>query len=81
MKQKTKKIIWKIFKIIWFTFGGFILLITLLLLIRMNTIKGWGSIGAALLLAVGVYAIGIFLLITILFLLIRWIIKKIKRKN
>lgn len=81
MKQKTKKVIYKALKIIWFVLGGLVLLSTLLFLIKMNTINGWESIGAAIFFILGIYALAIYLIITLLFLLIKWLIKKIKSKK
>ena len=80
MKTKTKSLIWKTSKIIWFVLGGFILFFTLIFLIKMQTASGLGVIGVALLFAAGLYTLVIFIAITLLFLLIKWIIKRINKK-
>lgn len=81
MKTKIKSLIWKISKIIWFALGGLILFFTLIFLIKMQTASGLGVLAIVLLFAVGIYAIGFFIIITLLFLLIRWLIKKFRRAN
>lgn len=81
MKTKIKSLIWKTSKIIWFALGGLILFFTLIFLIKMQTAGGLGVIAVALLFAVGIYAIGFFIIITLLFLLIKWVIKKFRRAN
>ena len=81
MKTKIKSLIWKTSKIIWFIIGGLILFFTLIFLIKMQTAGGLGVITVTLLFAVGIYAIGFFIIITLLFLLIKWVIKKFRRAN
>ena len=80
-KEKRKKIGYRIFKIIWFTFGGLIALGTISWAIKLNSMSGFGVIAAAVLLAVGIYALIIFGIITALFFIIKWVIKKVKRKK
>ncbi len=65
--MKIKALTWKILKIIWFIFGGFILFFTLIFLIKTQTANGLGVIVVVLLFAVGLYAIAIFIAITLLF--------------
>ncbi len=79
--DKTKKITGKIFRIIWIIFGVLILFITGSLYLKMYSAQGLGVIAVAVLFAIGVYIFFIYLGITILFLLIRWIIKIIKNKK
>lgn len=81
MKTKTKKRAYKITKIVWSIIGGFILLLTIFIFIRMQASNTLGVIGAALLFAVGIYLLIIFVGITLLFLLIKWIVKKWKKKK
>ncbi|MBA7523010.1 hypothetical protein ES705_15133 [subsurface metagenome] len=81
MKNKTKALTWKIAKIIWFIIGGFILFWTIFFFIKMHTIQSLGVIGTALLFGVGLYTLVIFIVITLLFLLIKWLIKKFHRTN
>ena len=80
MKTKTKKRIWKITKITWFIIGGFILSWTLILLIAMLRSSDFMLIVAALLFITGIYTLGIFIVITLLFILTKWVIKKLKKK-
>ncbi len=80
-KQKIKKILYRILKIIWILIGIFILLITGLLYMKMYSGVGLGVIAVALLFAVGVYILFIYIVITLLFLLIKWIIKKFRKKS
>jgi hypothetical protein len=48
---------------------------------RMQASNTLGVIGAALLFAVGIYFLVIFVGITLLFLLIKWLVKKWKKKK
>lgn len=63
---------------VWFMIGGFILLWTIFFLIKMYSINTLGVIAVAMLFGIGLYLILIFIFLTILFLLVKWIIKKIK---
>ncbi len=87
MKPKTKKRIYKIMKIVWFIIGIFLALILLLVFIRTKTFSGsgvagiGGAIGLAILLAVSLISFFIFVGITLLFVLIKWIVKKWKKKK
>jgi len=80
-KEKTKKVIKKILKIVWIVIGILIALITGLLYIRMYSASGFGVIGLVLLFATGIYALLIYTGITLLFLLIKWIIKRIRKRK
>ncbi len=81
MNQKAKKILYRIFKIIWIAVGILIALITFLLYLKMYSTSGLGVIAVALLVAAGVYALFIYAGITILFLLIKFIIKLIGKRK
>jgi len=65
----------------WFIVGGFILLWAIFFFIRMQTINTLGVLAVAILFAAGLYMLGIYLIITFLFLLIKWIVKKCKKKK
>jgi hypothetical protein len=80
-KEKSKKISYKILKIIWFIFGGLIALWTILLATAINSAKDFGVIIATVLFAIGIYSLIAFIAITLLFLIIKWIIKKCKKKS
>ncbi len=79
--MKTKKTLYRILKILWFAFGGLIVFWTISWAIKMNSVDSFGVIIVAVLFAVGVYSLAIFIVITLLFLLIKWIIKKCKKKK
>ena len=80
MKEKTKKIIYKTIKAIWFTKGTLILAWTLFWFIKIQTIGDLGGVLAGtVLFASGIYLLAIYLAITLLFLLIKWIVKKIRK--
>ncbi len=81
MKTKIKKILYKIAKIIWFTFGGLIIFWTIFWYVKSYTINSLGVIATIVLFATGIYMLMIFGAITLLFLLIKWIIKKCKKKK
>jgi len=86
INPKIKKWAYRILKIIWIIIGGIIALITFLLFIKINTFSGsgfsgiGGAIGLAVMFAAGLSAIFFYVIITLLFLLIKWIVKKV-RKN
>ncbi|OGJ12466.1 hypothetical protein A3K82_02925 [Candidatus Pacearchaeota archaeon RBG_19FT_COMBO_34_9] len=87
MKEKTKKIRHKIFRIIWIILGIMLAIIAFSAWIKMSSFQGSGlsSVGKAIGLAIFfMVALGIFVIYfvaTVLFLLIRWVIKKIKKKR
>ncbi len=80
-KQKVRKILYRILKIIWIVIGIFILLITGLLYTKMYSGIGLGVIAIALLFAVGLYIFFIYIGITFIFLLVRWIIKTVRKRK
>ncbi len=69
---------YKILKITWMIIGIIITLFTSLLFIKMHTCQTLGVIGAALLFLAGIYALFFYILITIIFIIIKWLIKKLK---
>lgn len=80
MKSKTKKIIYRIIKIIWFSIGGIIALWNLFWFIKIITIENIGGvIAGAVLFGAGLYWLLIFILITAIFLLIKSLICKSKK--
>lgn len=87
MKEKIKKILYRILKIIWIIIGALLFIITISMWIKVSTFNGSGlsgigaAIGLALLLAASIYALAIYGGITILFLFIKWIIKKIRKRR
>lgn len=81
MKTKTKKIIYKISKIIWFLIGGFILLWTGFFFVKMYTIQDLGVLAGVVLFAAGIYMLMVYIVITLLFILIKWLIKRFRKKK
>ena len=76
-----KKIAYKILKIIWFIFGGLIALWTILLATQTDSQNNLGVVIIAVLFAIGIYSLIAFIIITLLFLIIKWFIKKCKKKK
>ncbi len=81
MKIKTKKRIYRITKIVWFIIGGFIFLWTVFWFVKAHTLHDFSVLAATILFAIGLYGVFIFIGITLLFLLIKWIVKKLKKRN
>jgi len=81
MNPKTKKILYKIFKAIWIIIGIFLLFWTILIYLKMTSPMEIGIIGWIILFTIGFYLLSIYAAMTILFLLIKLIIKIIKRKK
>ncbi len=77
MNTKTKKIIFRILKIIWIILGGFLTIIFLLAFIKMKTFSGsgmsgiGGAIGIALLFMIALGMFVIYAGATVLFLFIK----------
>ncbi len=80
-EKKTKKAPYRILKIIWFLIGGLIALWTISWAIKIKSVDSLGVVIIAIFLAMGIYGLVIFVIITLLFLLIKWIIKKCKKKK
>ena len=81
MKSKIKKIAYKILKILWFSIGGLIIFWTIFWYVKSHTINSLGVLATVILFATGIYMLMIFGAITLLFLFIKWIIKKCKKKK
>ena len=81
MKNKTKKILWKSSKITWFIFGALLLSWTLLWFIGIHFLRNSNVLTGIILFVWGLVILGSYIIITILFLLIKWLIKKFKKKK
>ncbi len=87
MKEKTKKILYRILKIIWIAIGISVSFITISLWIKLSSFQGSGmsglgaAIGLTLLVAVATYFFFIYFGITLLFLIIKWIVKRVKKRK
>lgn len=79
--KKTQKILYKILKIIWIIIGVLISVWTGSIYLKMSSPTGLGVIAGIILFTIGIYAIFIYAGITLLFLLIKFIVKRIIRKN
>ena len=79
--MKTKKILYRILKILWFAFGGLIVFWTIFWYIKSHTINSLGVLATVILFATGIYMLMIFGAITLLFLFIKWLIKKFRKKR
>lgn len=87
MDPKTKKILWKIFKILWIVLGCFLALFFVISLIHAQHLSasGFSAIGAGIaagvLIALTMGMLVVYIVATLLFILIRWIIRKRKEKK
>ncbi|MCK9595720.1 hypothetical protein M0R19_00860 [Candidatus Pacearchaeota archaeon] len=86
-KQKIKKWIYRILKIVWALIGILLAIITIFMLVRMTSFQDSGfsgvvgAIALAVLTAAMIYIFIGYIIITILFLFIKWLIKRIRRKK
>lgn len=76
--KKKKNLFEKVLKIVWFVLGGIILLWTFFFYIWMRTSNDFGVFLATIFFGLGIYALLIFLVLTFLYCLIKWIIGKWK---
>lgn len=83
MNTKTKKILYRILKVIWIVIGVLISLFTISIYLKMNSPMGLGIIVWVILFTIGLYSFFFYIGATCLFLFIKWLVKKInkKRKN
>jgi hypothetical protein len=87
MNPKTKKIICKILKIIWIIVGVFLFLGGILIFHKMSTFNGSGvsgvgtAIGLGILWIISISVFAFYIGITILFLFIKWLVKKFRKKK
>ncbi len=87
IKQKTKKIIKKILKIIWIIIGILLTIILISAYIKTKTFRGsglsgiGGAIGVAIFFALALGIFSTYVVATLLFLLIRWLIKKFRKRG
>jgi membrane protein implicated in regulation of membrane protease activity len=87
MREKTKKILYKISKIIWVIIGILLLITTIFMWVKMSTFSGSGFEGIAGTIALALLfatALGMFLgylSITALFFFVRWLIKKLNKRK
>ena len=81
MKTKIKSKIWKILKVVWFIFGALLLSWTLLWFVGIHFLRNSNVLTGIILFVWGLAILGAYIIITILFLLIKWLIKKFKKKK
>lgn len=77
MNSKTKKTPYRILKVIWALIGISLLIWTISTFTSIHSVNNLGVIVWVVLFTIGLYSLFIYSGITILFLLIKWIIKKI----
>ena len=81
MKKKTKKLISKILKRTWYSFGILLFAWTLFWFVRVRILNDYAFIINVILFAIGLYALIVYVIVTIVFLLIKEIVKNGKPKN
>jgi len=77
---KNKKLLYRILKIVWALIGISISLFTFLIYLKMISPIGLGLIAWVILFTIGISSLIGYVVITILFLLIKFIVKKIRKK-
>jgi len=77
--RKAKKVSNRIFWIIWIIIGFLISLWTASVYLKMNSPTGLGIIGWVILFTIGIYLLFLYTGITLLILLIKFIIKRLKK--
>jgi FtsH-binding integral membrane protein len=78
MEKNKKKGFHKAFKYTWLIAGLLLLIWTLYFFIKTQTIKGLGVTAGALLFAAGLYGFLIYIILTMMIVLVREIIKRLK---
>lgn len=81
MNTKTKRVLYRLLKIIWIFIGISIAIITSLIYSKMNSPTGLGIIVWVILFTIGIYSFFFYVGVTLLFLLIKWVVKKIRKKK
>jgi len=80
MNNKNKKILYRILKLVWALIGISITIFTFLIYLKMVSPIGLGIVAWVILFSVGIYSMFLYIIITLLFLIIKWIVKKVKKK-
>ena len=80
ISAKNKKLSYRILKIIWALIGILISVFTFLIYLKMTSPIGLGIVAWVILFSAGIYSMFIYIVITLLILIIKWIVKKIKKK-
>ena len=81
MKNKSKKIGYKILKIVWIIAGILISIWTAYWFVRVRIFNDYGLVVNVIMFAAGFYSLFVYIAITLLFLLIKFVTKKIKKKK
>ena len=81
MKNKSKKIGYKILKIVWIIAGILISIWTTYWFVRVRIFNDYGLVVNVIMFAAGFYSLFVYIAITLLFLLIKFVTKKIKKKK
>lgn len=80
MKSKTKKMLYRILKLVWIIIGVLNLIFIGLIYNKMLSPTGLGIILWVVLFSYGIYFFILYIGTTILFLFIKWLIKKFRKK-
>lgn len=81
IKNKSKKTLYRILKITWGLVGILISIWTAYWFVRVKIFNDYGLIVNVIMFASGLYSLFIFIGITLLFLIIKWIVKKIRGRK
>lgn len=87
MNPKAKKILWKIFKVIWIAFGVFLLFMLFLTIVHAKSFSGNGfaaigeGIAVGVALALALFAVAAYIVINGIFFLVRWLVRRHRRKK
>jgi hypothetical protein len=74
IKKKTKKILYRTLKIVWYVLGILILVWNVFWFIKVKIMNDYGMVRNVILFTLGIFMLVVYLLI----LLIKWIIKKLR---
>jgi hypothetical protein len=74
MNKKTKRILYRTLKIVWYVLGILILTWNIFWFIRVKIMNDYGMVRNVILFTLGIFMLVVYLLI----LLIKWIIKKLR---
>jgi hypothetical protein len=77
MNNKTKKIVYRILRIVWYILGLLILTWNIFWFIKVKILNDYELVRNVILFTLGIFVLIIYLLIS----LIKWLIKKIRKKK
>jgi hypothetical protein len=80
MREKDKKLLYKILKIIWIVIGILTLIWNIYWFVRVKIMYDYTFIINVMMFAFGVMALVLYAVSTLLFLLIKFIVKRVRKK-